>query len=228
MGKLGPVAECKVKIKWCSDFAYAIGLIVTDGCLSSDYRHIIYTSKDKELLDKFNKGLGTRFKSGISRNSLGMECGRIQFGDVNFFNYLLSIGLTPAKSKTIGKIGVPKKFFFDFLRGCFDGDGCSYSYMDKRWKSSFIFYLGFASASIDFIHWIREEVYQASGLRGHISSSKNRKSMFYQLRYSKYEAIKLSELLYREKRCLKLTRKYLKIQRAIGIIRKLNRKVLTK
>lgn len=88
---------------------------------------------------------------------LGIFCTHVQFSDVLFHQFLISIGITPAKSKTIGIIKIPKKYFFDFLRGCFDGDGSFYSYYDKRWKSSFMFYLTLASASQDFINWIRKK-----------------------------------------------------------------------
>lgn len=47
----------KVQIKWSSNFAYAIGLLVTDGCLSSDGRHIDFTSKDLELINNMQTAL---------------------------------------------------------------------------------------------------------------------------------------------------------------------------
>lgn len=43
----------KVKIKWSPEFAYAIGLLVTDGSLSKDGIHIDFTSNDKEQLVNF-------------------------------------------------------------------------------------------------------------------------------------------------------------------------------
>ena len=42
---------------------------------------------------------------------------QIQFGDVVFYQWLLSLGLTPNKSKTIGPLKIPYEYFFDFLRG---------------------------------------------------------------------------------------------------------------
>ena len=40
----------KIKIKWSSKFAYAMGLLATDGNLSKDERHIDFTSKIKSWL----------------------------------------------------------------------------------------------------------------------------------------------------------------------------------
>lgn len=123
----------KVKIKWSPEFAYAIGLIATDGNLSKDGRHMTLVSKDMEQIENFISCLGLRGqKIGEHMSGLGKSALRIQFGDVLFHSFLRSIGLTPAKSKTIGPVDIPKKYFFDYLRGCFDGDGYSYSYWDPR------------------------------------------------------------------------------------------------
>lgn len=52
---------------------------------------------------------------------------------------------------------IPGKYFFDYLRGCFDGDGCFYSYWDPRWRSSHMFYLEFISASKNHIDWLQKK-----------------------------------------------------------------------
>src|SRR4051812_42197880 len=109
----------KVKIKWSPNFAYAIGLIATDGNISSNGRHIVFTSKDKEQILNFLKSLDIKAKIGISLSSAKKKCFRVQIGDVLFHQFLQSIGITSAKSKTIGKILLPDKYFFHFLRGVF-------------------------------------------------------------------------------------------------------------
>ena len=57
MGKRGQTPQGKVDIRWSANFAYAIGLLVTDGNLSSDGRHIIFVSKDMEQINNFLKCL---------------------------------------------------------------------------------------------------------------------------------------------------------------------------
>ena len=42
----------RIKIEWSPEFAYAIGLIVTDGSLSKDGRHINFSSKDLPCLGR--------------------------------------------------------------------------------------------------------------------------------------------------------------------------------
>jgi len=50
MGKRGVKPKGKVNIKWSPNFAYAIGLLVTDGNLSPDGYHLNLTSKDLEQI----------------------------------------------------------------------------------------------------------------------------------------------------------------------------------
>ena len=112
---------------------------------------------------------------------------------------------------------IKKKYFFDFLRGFFDGDGSSYSYWDRRWKSSFMFYVSFTSASKDFINWIRREIEDRLNIKGHLTHS-NTKNYCYQIKYAKYEGVKLVEAMYTDKRCVCLSRKKLKINESLGIM----------
>lgn len=219
MGKRGPKPKGRVKIRWSANFAYAIGLIVTDGCLSNDGLHITFVSKDKEQIDNFMMCLGIlNIKVGqtFSGQKKNMSF-RVQFGDVIFYKFLQSIGLTPAKSLTLGKINVPDEYFFDFLRGCFDGDGCSYSYWDPRWRSSFMFYLSLASGSRVFIYWVQESINRLIGLNGRITFRKKYNGC-YQLRFAKKEGIDLVGALYYKKSVTHLSRKYLKIKKSLDIV----------
>ena len=208
---------CKVKIKWSSNFAYAIGLLVTDGNLSSDGRHIVFTSKDLELIHKFQKSLKINFH--IGRKSNGSQGYKkyyvVQIGDVLFYRFLLSIGLMPRKTKIIGAVKIPNKYFFDFLRGHLDGDGSFYSYWDPRWQSSYMFYTVLISASKNHIQWLRESIYKFLKIKGHIVKNDS----VYQLRYAKAKSLKLLSKLYYNSDVICLSRKHLKIHKALGIIR---------
>src|SRR3989338_7960663 len=145
----------KDEIKWSSDIAYAVGLITTDGCLSNDGRHIIFVSKDREQLKNLMSALKIRVKIGNTISGYtGKPTTRIQFGDVKLYRFLLEIGLMPNKTKILTSISVTDEYFFDFLRGHFDGDGSFYSYWDPRWKSSYMFYTVFISASKNHINWL--------------------------------------------------------------------------
>ena len=218
MGKRGPKPKRIINEKWSAGLAYAVGLIATDGCLANDGLLIDITSKDREQLLNFSKCVGVDFKIGNKKNGNGDMCLRIQFKNKIFYEFLLSVGLTPKKSLTIGKLKIPDKFFFDFLRGCFDGDGCFYSYWDPRWRSSHVFYLEFVSASRKHIDWLREELKNRLNIWGYLS--KNEKGNTLQLKYAKKEALEVIKKMYYTPRVICLSRKKLKIQKALEIEKK--------
>jgi hypothetical protein len=226
MGKRGPKPKEIIDTKWRSNLAYAIGLLATDGCLAKDGLLVDLTSKDIEQLDNFSKCLGVNFNIGTKRNGAGQECSRIQFKNRFFYDFLLSIGLTQKKSLTMGELAVPKKYFFDFLRGCFDGDGAFYSYWDKRWRSSHMFYLEFVSASKKHIIWLQREIEDRTGAHGHITDNSNNCTL--QLKYAKKEALVIIKKMYYTSKVVSLSRKRLKIQKVLKIESKQQKIYLTK
>ncbi len=218
MGKRGPKPKRIVSEEWTPELAYAIGLIATDGNLGRSFYYINLTSKDKEQVENFSRCLGV--KSAIGRKGRGVGMAKeyyvIQLKNKIFYNFLLTLGLTPNKSKTLGAINVPKEFFWDFLRGCYDGDGSSYSYWDTRWRSSFMFYTDFVSASKAHIDWLRAEISSRIGISGHISHGK--KVSVYQLKYAKSDSLKLLRKMYYSRRVVCLSRKRLKIERILATV----------
>ena len=110
---------------------------------------------------------------------------------------------------------MPDKYFFDFLRGGFDGDGTFYSYYDPRWRSSFMFYTVFASASKKHTMWLQGKLYNVLKLKGHINRGGGG---VYQLKYAKQESLVLLRRMYHSKEVICLKRKRLKIEKALAII----------
>jgi len=206
-----------VRIEWSPLLAYAIGLITTDGCLSKDGRHIDMTSKDLEQIKTFLECLGLKNKIGRKvSGSTNRYCYRVQFGDVLFYKFLLSIGLSPGKTKILKDVDIPQKYFWDFMRGHFDGDGTFYSYYDSRWKSSFMFYTVFISASYSHIRWLQDEIFRLEKVKGHITHDK--KKTTYQLKYAKTDSLKILRKMYYIDDLCCLKRKRLKIEKALNII----------
>ena len=207
----------KIKIKWSSAFAYAVGLLVTDGSLSKDGRHISFTSKDIELAENLKKSLGIDNRLGMKGNGTDRTKRYyvLQIGDILFYRFLKTIGLMPNKTKVMGQVEIPKKYFFDFLRGHFDGDGTFYSYWDPRWKSSFMFYTEFVSASKKHIEWIRDVLFGLLKIKGHITG--NSETAVYQLKYAKAESLTLLPKMFYHDNAICLSRKRIKIEKALEI-----------
>jgi hypothetical protein len=156
-----------IEFKWTPELAYVVGLLTTDGNLSKDGRHIAIKSSDLQLLQTFKKclNLPNRItktkKEGWGRKSYY----RIQFGKVQFYRWLLKIGLFPNKTYTIGALQIPNKYFSDFLRGHLDGDGNITTYIDSynTYKNpKYVYtrlYTYFRSASKVHILWLKEKIY---------------------------------------------------------------------
>ena len=173
------------------------------------------TSTDKEILENVRTILNLNVKLGVKRTGRGTCAYRIQFKRVLLHKWFRSIGLTPNKSKTIGALNVPDEYFFDFLRGVWDGDGSMYAFWDKRWKSSYMFYITFVSASPPFLVWIGETVERLSGITGRITPS----TRSFQLRYAKGGGKKLFEYMFHadQNTMPHLSRKFAKAQKIFRI-----------
>jgi hypothetical protein len=201
---------------WSNNFAYAVGLLTTDGSLSIDGRHLDLTSKDREQIVNFINILNLTNKIGTktSGSTLDRKYYRVQFGNVKLYRFLCTVGLSPRKTHTIGSLAIPKKYFFDFLRGHFDGDGSFYYYYDKRWKSSFLVYLSFVSASKSHLEWLMRMISSVGVTGGFITKGKGA----YQLRYAKKDSKKIIGKMFYNNKVTCLGRKRDKINRAYRIM----------
>ena len=133
--------------EWSSNMAYVLGYFVADGCISTSkgrpnnpYSFNI-TSKDLENLEKISKALNSTYriskKSGSSKNIAY----QIQIRNSILARDLMKLGIHPRKTYHLDPILVPLKYFADFTRGFFDGDGSVYIYTvngTPQIKSSFI------------------------------------------------------------------------------------------
>ncbi|MDE3089655.1 MAG: hypothetical protein KGJ80_09790, partial [Chloroflexota bacterium] len=80
---------------------------------------------------------------GTKIGGLGTIAHRVQFGDVILYRWLLDIGLTPNKSKSIGVLDIPDEYFFNFLRGHLDGDGTIKTFPDPVYPNAQRLYVSF-------------------------------------------------------------------------------------
>lgn len=189
--------------------AYLVGLITSDGSLSKDGRHLNLTSKDNEILLNACEIIGRSFKIKSKTSSTGGIANFIDFSDVALYDFFLSLGLMPNKSKILHRIAIPDEYFGDFLRGAFDGDGTTYAYYDKRWRSSYMYYWSLYSGSKQYLKWIRDKLTDLYGVDGRSIRASTRT---YKLTYAKKDTVKIYEAMYTSSLCnKKLTRKYEKL-----------------
>jgi len=188
-------------ISWTSERAYAVGLIATDGNLSKDGRHLTVTSADVDLLETLHRCLN--LKARVTRTAPGSRCHRVQWSDRNFHRWLRGVGLSPAKSRTLGMLAVPDEYLADFVRGCIDGDGSVVVYVDRyhAGKSArYVYkrlYVTLGSASRPFLDWLRAALGRLTGLSGSISQrASHRGRPYWVLRWARRESVRLLGWMY--------------------------------
>jgi hypothetical protein len=204
----GPVAtSClsaggSAAFPWTADLAWVVGLIATDGNLSPNGRAVSVTSKDIDLLETIRCCMN--LKNPIRKTIGGYgHAYRLQWTSRRFYTWLMGLGLTPAKSLTIGALEIPEQYFADFFRGCVDGDGSIVTYVDRYntpKNPTYIYdrlYISLASASPAFLVWIQRSIFLLRGIAGHLNPSRTRgRREMWHLRYAKRDSVSLLQWMY--------------------------------
>jgi hypothetical protein len=181
---------------------YLVGLITSDGCLSSDGRHIDITSKDNMFLSKIKNHYGFVNKVCNKYNGIGQLNFHLTLSNRSFYEFLLSVGLSPNKSLTIKSVDVPAEYFCDFLRGLIDGDGSI-----RRWQHPSNYReqwsLRIYSGSKNFIDWLGNATEELLKVRGKTHQNANNTWV---LKYGKMAAKNIAARCY-YKDCFGLDRK---------------------
>jgi hypothetical protein len=224
---------------WTPELAYTIGLLTTDGNLSKDRRHITMRSSDIQLLNTFKKCLKLKNKIVQSKNDTLAKkpCYRLQFSNVQFYKWLLKIGIFPNKTYTIKFLKIPDKYFKDFLRGHLDGDGSIKVYKDyyNTFKNPAYIYnrlfVTFISASEIHIKWIRNNIFRLISLKGHLWKSKPQlphKASIWEVKYAKKESIILLNWIYYKENLPCLKRKKIIAKKILTLLSHQKRKKYSK
>lgn len=192
-------------------------------------------SSEIKMMKNFKICLGINNKIGRTktRESKTYNSYRIQIGSVQFYNWLIDIGLFPAKTYTIGPIKLPDKYFRDFVRGHLDGDGSIVHYYDNyqiyrgRTYNNMRVYVKLISASKVHIDWLSKKIYGLTGINGASIISKPRSKRhvpIYQIKFSKKSSLELFKWMYYNDSVPCLKRKRDIVERAITAAQNESRK----
>jgi len=189
-------------ITWSPQIAYALGLMATDGNLSGRKGQMSLVSRDLDQIETLRHCLQLEAPISRVRSATGF-LHKVQWHDHDLYDWFLRVGLTPAKSRTIGPLAVPDELFADFFRGCIDDDGSVLVYTDRYHAAKcphYVYerlYVSLVSASRRFLAWIRESIRRATGLSGviHNGGGRSQRSIW-ALRYAKAESIRLLGWIY--------------------------------
>lgn len=115
---------------WTPTMSYVLGYIVADGCILVRRNRIKnrlslnITSVDGQHLRNIRRALHSNYAMSKKPSSTPGHFGfQLQIPRSNIAADLIRLGVYPRKTYHLDPIAVPKKYFRDFVRGFFDGDG---------------------------------------------------------------------------------------------------------
>ncbi len=211
---------------WSDDMAYAVGLVASDGCLQRDGR-VVLTSKDRELLETFRRIVGAEVTIRSRSGGFGVITEDVWINRPGLYDFMLAVGLTPAKSKTIGPLNIPEEYLLHFVRGVLDGDGTIVILHDKRSRLPML-QTKFFSASKPFLEWLWISLRQTGIVEGGTIYTFNRPfRQLYSLMFAKSDSIRLLQALYKNPCAPHLARKKAKFEEFFALTRQVTEKQKT-
>lgn len=194
--------------------SYVLGYIAADGCItvSKERKNRPYslniTSIDKKHLYKIRRALSSNHK--ISKKSGGGSCiaYQLQIRNPILTNGLINRGIIPRKTFRLAPIKVPRKYFSDFTRGFFDGDGSVYIY---KVNGVFQIKADFISVSSPFIQELNKSICKSLNINLktiHRQNPQKSGMAMYGIVFYVDDCEKLAEFFYGNNPNLYLTRKH--------------------
>lgn len=191
---------------WTNDMAWVLGYFASDGTMFINKRgshYLAFTSTDKELLEKVKTIMQvTNTIESYQPKGNTKKRYNLQIGGKKLFSSLLYLRFTPRKSLTLKFPPIPDQFFFHFLRGYFDGDGCAAfeqrTRKDKKNQISKKLSIAITSGSKGFLHALQNKIQILANISGgslHIKNYSDRHPC-YDLVYSTQNVLKLYRFMY--------------------------------
>jgi len=195
--------------KWTPEMAYILGFIYADGNIIFTKRATWFWSiqiNDKDILEKIKKVINSEHVISIRKRHRNQnQSYRLQVGSKDMCQDLVNLGLTERKSKTISLPEITSKYFPDFLRGYFDGDGGVWVGFKnkKRVHKVHTISTAFTSGSREFLLGLKETLSKYGVLGGSLV----KKERGFDLKYSIKDSLILHKIMYNSKCTLFLKRK---------------------
>lgn len=185
------------------EMAYILGFLAADGsvALKSNVIKISLAKKDKELLEKFVEQLKFTGKVKEATTNSGFDIATLNITCREYKEDLAKYNIIPQKTYTFSfPKNLDKKYWIDFIRGYWDGDGTICTAGKEAIRASLCSYRKeFLQDVIDFF----EAEYDIPKVTIH----KKKESNVYYFQYSNNSTIKLYKALYYKPELLCLKRK---------------------
>ncbi len=187
--------------------AYLLGLILSDGYVNKKWNKLVFTSKDKSLVDIFKKEIGSTHKLAEyeikdKRTQETYKRYSLQIPNKKIVICLNNLGVEQNKSLTCKyPTSVPDELFWHFLRGVFDGDGCIHQEKNRKVGGLRFSIVG----SFDFISILKIKMVS----QGLTDTKVSKKNKIYCLNYYSFKDLDLiKQKMYNHSEGLRLERKY--------------------
>lgn len=187
--------------KWTPDMAYILGFFAADGYITVNKRGGQFWCiqiTDKDLLYAIRQAVGSEHKISErlgTRNDKTQY--RLQIGSIEMCNDLRNLGFNERKTKSMSIPNIPKKYFADFTRGYFDGDGNVWAGLlhKERKNPSVTLFIAFTSCSTLFLEHLRRKLLELCLQGGSIYKSKKN---YARLQYGSKDSLKLYDFMYNQ------------------------------
>lgn len=176
-----------------SNMAWILGFLASDGTVSSSNNTIKIglSARDKEILEKIKKEIQIENKIVEYTTKDGFDCVDLHWTCAKHKQILAIYGITPNKTFTIKPpLQLSKKYWIDFIRGYFDGDGSVNLIQNKalRWQV--------CGATKEILQWIIDFLYEEFQIPKVNIMCQDRENILYYFQYSTKATKQIYSVLY--------------------------------
>lgn len=179
--------------------AYILGFFAADGYITLNKRGGQFWCldiADKILLEKIKMIIKAEHKISIRKRRDGKYATyRLQIGSIEMCDDLRKLGFDERKTKRLSLPKIPNKYFSDFVRGYFDGDGNVWvGLMHKKRKTkTLVVQTVFTSCSYEFLDEMNKNIENFGVRKGILRKGRGN---YYRLVYSIINSLKLYDFMY--------------------------------
>jgi len=185
--------------KWTPEMAYVLGFFAADGYITVNRRGGQFWCidiTDRKLIELIRETIKSEHKiSTRKRHKNKYTSYRLQIGSIEMCNDLRRLGFNERKTKSMAVPNVSQKYFSDFVRGYFDGDGHVWMGIINKERTTphIIIQTVFTSCSKKFLETLNEMLNYREITKGRILKGKGN---YYRLAYSVSDSLKLYTFMY--------------------------------
>lgn len=185
--------------KWSPEMAYVLGFFAADGYITVNKRGGQFWCiqiTDKKLLEKIKEVIHSEHKISEKvhgRNERALY--RLQIGSIDMCDDLRKLGFSERKTKSLAVPTIPGKYFRDFVRGYFDGDGNVWTGVTHRERRTrhFAIQVAFTSCSKAFLESMHKRLAFYGIVGGSLYSPKEN---CYRLQFGTKDTLQLCNFMY--------------------------------